>query len=85
MDLAKEITEFLGGERRGVKPLELIALIQRAEQHNHQWTKASVAHWEAAIESATNAGLIEMRGECLHLAPEPVAQPKPKQMGLMFE
>lgn len=84
MDLAAEITEFLQGERRGVKPLELVAMIQQAANHNHQWTKANVAHWEAAIESAMKQNLIEQRGELLHIKPE-VVEAKPKQMGLMFE
>jgi len=65
--------------------MELIRLMQHAANHTHQWTKASLKHWEAAIESATKAGLIEQRGELLWLKPEPEPEKKPTQLGLLFE
>jgi len=79
--LAKEITEFLHGERRGLKPIELCRLIIQAAQHNDQWTKAPLAHWELAIETAIKSDLIEQRGELLWLKPI-LEKPKPKQLGL---
>lgn len=79
--LAKEITAFLYGERRGVKPLELCRLIQQAAQHNDQWTKAPLAHWELAIEEAIKSDLIVQRGENLLIKPR-TEEPKPKQLGL---
>lgn len=81
-DLAAEITEFLHGERRGLKPLELCRLVKQAAQHNDQWTEAPLAHWELAIEQAKNTGLIVLRGELLFIKPI-TAEAKPKQMGLL--
>ncbi len=79
-DLAKEITDYLRGERRPVRDTELVRLVLQESLSNPQWTKATVGQWEAAIDDAVKQGLMIRDGVMLSL---PVAaRPKVEQLDL---
>ena len=80
-DLAKELTDYLRGERRAVRDSELVRLILQESLSNRQWTKATVGQWEAAIDEAVKQGLIVREGVMLSL-PVQAAGPKVEQLDL---
>jgi len=80
-DLAKEITEYLRGERRPVRDTELVRLIVQESLSNPQWTTASYVRWEAAIDDAVKRGLIIREGAMLSVLVQ-AAKPKSEQMDL---
>lgn len=82
-DLAKEVTDYLTGERAPFKYGidELARLIFWEATHNPMWAKATMPEWEAAIKDAIKRGLIELRNGKLGL-PTKVEESKPIQMGL---
>jgi hypothetical protein len=80
-DLAKEITEYLRGERRSVRDSELVRLVVQDSIWNPQWTKTTAEQWEAAIDEAVKRGLIVREGSVLSL-PKVVARPKVEQLDL---
>jgi hypothetical protein len=79
--LAKEISEYLRGERRQVRDTELVRLILQESLSNRQWTKATVGQWEAAIDEAVKQGLMIREGVLLSL-PAVAARPKVEQLDL---
>ena len=80
-DLAKEITEYLRGERRSVRDSELVRLVVQDAIWNPQWTKATVGQWEAATDEAVKQGLIVREGAVLSL-PVQAAKPQVEQLEL---
>lgn len=85
-DLAKEVTEFLAGERA---PFHFDAnvlsyLIVDEARNNAMWPKATMPQWKAAIEEAIKRGLIEVKNHKLAVVvkTKPVDEDAPIQMGL---
>ena len=82
-DLAKEVTEYLAGERR---PFHfdkgtLAYMIMVDAQSNPMWTKRAIPEWERAIDEAIKIGLIESRNGKLGVVSK-MEEAKPQQMGL---
>jgi len=85
-DLPSEITEFLTGERRPMRPVDLAIAIRNEALHNAAWATATIEEWQAAIQQAVKIGkLIEDAGK-VRIAPQ-FTEPKPKfvQKGLFDE
>ena len=82
-DLAKEVTEYLAGERSPFRFEKgtLAYMIMFDAQHNPMWTKRTIPEWEAAIDEAIKTGLIESRNGKLGVVSK-VEEAKPQQMGL---
>lgn len=83
-DLAKEVTEFLKGERSPFHySAEALAyFVWDTSLHNAAWGPATLREWEKAIVEAIERGLIVERNNKLGF-PDPVAKPVTEQQ-LLF-
>lgn len=80
-DLASEITEFLRGERTAMDRGRLVAYMVVEATANINWSDATYAQWEIAIDEAIKRGLILADGVMVRVAPKAQVE-KPEQLEL---
>jgi len=82
-NLAKEVTEFLAGERMAFHYNAdwLARAIWKEATYNKMWAQATLPQWEQAIKDAISSGLIVVKDGRLGL-PVKIEEAKPQQLGL---